>query len=318
VATGSDTSHLSSWFPDGFFAGANLPWIDYGCDYGSNAWYPRGGLAARVDARDRLEHALDRLARDGLTVVRLFMLCDGRSGVRMDPGGAPVGLDDTFFRDADVAFGAARARGLRLLPVLFDFHLCRATEISADVQLGGRAAWLSDPHAREGLIEQVVRPLAERYGRDPAVAAWDLFNEPEWCTRPFALPWVTGAVPFETMRESLRLMTDCVRANTRQPITIGSAHTQHLELVRGLGLDLYQVHWYERYGWSALAGPVGRLDLDRPVLLGEFPGRTTRTTPGDVVRTAREAGYLGALVWSVLSPDSVSAYVEGLGSALGP
>ena len=85
--------------------------------------------------------------------------------------------------------------------------------------------------------------------------------------------------------------------------------------MRGLGLDFYQVHWYEPLGWAALADPADRFGLDRPVLLGEFPGRGASATPADIVLAARRAGYMGALIWSVTSQDDVSRYVEGLALA---
>jgi hypothetical protein len=305
----------SPGLPQPFFVGANLPWIDYGCDFGANAWHPQGGLGARPDARSRFEDALDRLVADGVSIVRLFLLCDGRAGIRFDAAGVPLSLDDAFFRDADLAFDSAADRGLRLLPVLFDFHLCDAPQDVNGIQLGGRSALLTDPVSHDRLLAFIVRPIAERYGRHPGIAAWDLFNEPEWCTRPPAATSDTRSVPFGRMRACLALMAGCVRAEATQQVTVGSANTSHLDIVRGLGLDFYQVHWYEPFGWEALSDPVGRLDLDRPVLLGEFPGRLTDVTPSEVISTARQAGYRGALVWSVLSQDNASEYVEGLASS---
>jgi hypothetical protein len=298
--------------PLSFFVGANLPWVDYGCDFGANAWHPDGGLGARPDARSRFEGALDRLAAGRVSIVRVFLLCDGRAGIRFDADGAPLSLDDAFFRDADIAFDSAADRGLHLLPVLFDFHLCGAPQKVNGVQLGGRSALLTDPALHDRLLASVVRPIAERYGTHPGIGAWDLFNEPEWCTRPPAAASDDVSVPTARMRACLALMAGCFRAEATQPVTVGSASTSHLEIVRGLGLDFYQVHWYEPFGWEALSDPIERLALDGPVLLGEFPGRLTEVSPSEVISTARRAGYSGALVWSVLSEDSASGYAESL------
>jgi hypothetical protein len=301
-----------TWLPEQFLLGANLPWIDYGCDFGASAWFPDGGLGARPDALARFDAVMDRLAADRVSIVRLFLLCDLRSGIRFDAEGNPLGPDDAFFRDADAVFDTAAVRGMRLLPVLFDFHLCDAAQVVNGVQVGGRGALLADPVKRERLLSTVVQPVAERYGEHPGIAAWDLFNEPEWCTRLFPPAWGTGVMTFARMRECLGQMADCLHACARQPVTVGSASAEYLDLVRGLGLDFYQVHWYEPFGWAALAEPVDRFDLDRPVLLGEFPGRGASATPADIVSTARRAGYAGALIWSVVSQDSASGYTEGL------
>ena len=38
-----------------FQVGANLPWLQYGGDFGANAWSPRGGLARPERAASSLE-----------------------------------------------------------------------------------------------------------------------------------------------------------------------------------------------------------------------------------------------------------------------
>jgi hypothetical protein len=91
-------------------------------------------------------------------------------------------------------------------------------------------------------------------------------------------------------------------------VTVGSAGLWQLDLVRPLGLDFYQVHWYERFGWPALERPVQDLGLDRPAILGEFSGRATRWAIAEVLEAAQRAGYRGALVWSVLAEDDQSEY----------
>jgi len=287
------------WPPDTFAVGVNLPWVTYGCDFGASAWFPHGGLAARPDALETYEGALDRFARDQQSIVRLFLLCDCRSGVCFDEDGLPAGLDESFLRDADAALDRAADRGLVIMPVLVDFHLCAAPCDVSGVRLGGHSRVLTDASARDAFLSLVVRPIVERYADHPAVAAWDLFNEPEWCMRE---------VSFEDVRETLDALAGVVRSCAPQPMTVGSASAGGLDLVRGVGLDFYQVHWYTRFGWAALAAPVTRFGLDRPVILGEFPGRAVGTTPAEIVAAARDAGYSAALIWSLLSDDRASAY----------
>ena len=286
--------------------GANLPWIGYGTDVGASAWYPTGGLSAQPAALDLLDRTFAALAGDGVSIVRTFLLCDARSGVQFDGDGVPTGLDHAVFPDIDALLASARRHHIQLMPVLLDFHLCTSPRIVDDVQLGGRSRLLADPRARLALIDLVLRPIVERYGSDEAIVAWDVMNEPEWClaSGPLARRW--GAA-FDTLRDFLGQAIRCVRESARQAVTIGCAGTTRLDLVRPLDLDFYQVHWYEEFGWAALERPVTDLGLgDRPVLLGEFPGRSRCVV--DVLDAAKRAGYAGALVWSVLADDGQSAY----------
>ena len=285
--------------PDRFVIGVNLPWIGYGTDVGASLWFPAGGLSHRPEALDRLDRTLGDLARDGISVVRLFLLCDARSGVRFDDQGFPIGIDEAVFPDVDAMATAARRHAIGLMPVLLDFHLCDVPTIVNGVQLGGHSRLVADPDAGAAFIDRVILPIVARYASDEAVIAWDIFNEPEWCLRQ--------AVSFEALQRFLGDAVTCVQRTATQPVTIGCAGTWRLDLVRPLGLDFYQVHWYDRFGWRALARPVADLDLDdRPVILGEFAGRGTRIR--EVLEAAQRAGYEGALIWSVLAEDAQSAY----------
>ena len=190
--------------------------------------------------------------------------------------------------------------------MLLDFHLCKPARIINGVQLGGRSRLIVDPDARLAFVDRVLRPIVERYREDEAIIAWDVMNEPEWCLGIGPLARRKG-IRFETLQAFLGQVVECVRESTRQPVTVGCAATTWLDLVRPLGLDFYQVHWYERFGWAALERHVGDLDLDdRPVVLGEFPGRSAPVA--GVLDAAKRAGYAGAFVWSILGEDDQSAY----------
>jgi hypothetical protein len=297
--------------PDRFVVGVNLPWVGYGTDVGASVWCPDGGLSRQPAALDRLDRTLAAIARDGLSVVRAFLLCDARSGVLFDADGFPAGVDEAVFPDLDAMLAAARRHQVGLLPVLLDFHLCGAPQIVNGLQLGGHSRLIADPDAGAAFVERVLRPIVERYASDEAIVAWDVINEPEWCLRGGPLLGRT-AVSFDALQRFLGEATRCVQGLARQPVTIGCAGTWRLDLVTPLGLDFYQVHWYDRFGWPALTRPVAELGLhDRPVILGEFAGRSTRVA--DVLDAAKQAGYQGALAWSVLADDEQSGYPPVLG-----
>jgi len=303
------SDRLDAWLPDiaagSFVVGANLPWIDYGTDFGTSAWHTSGGISGRDASLIRLEETLKTLGDDGMSLVRVFVMCDGRSGIRFDGDGLPIALDDEVFRDFDALVSTASRCGVRLIPVLLDFHLCKPPQTVEGVQLGGRGHLIATADGRAATIVHVVDPIVRRYGAHEAIAAWDVFNEPEWCLR--LLPALSRTFdPFEALQEFLRAAVSAVRSASRQPVTVGSAGTWQLDLVRPLGLDVYQIHWYERFGWRALEQPVAELGLDAPAILGEFSGRSDRVA--DVLHAASRAGYAGALVWSVLADDDQSGY----------
>jgi hypothetical protein len=93
---------------------------------------------------------------------------------------------------------------------------------------------------------------------------------------------------------------------------VGSARRQWLQYWSGLGLDLYQFHWYD---WMASAEPYpwlpySQLALDKPAVVGEVPTAMTGQTTRDFLMSAADAGYQGLLVWSYRAGDKRSEYAN--------
>jgi hypothetical protein len=286
-----------------FTVGANLPWLDYGLDFGGNAWQPEGGLS-RPERRERMRRALAGLAASGAEVVRWWLLGDGRAGLREDGEGRVLGLDDRVLPDMDAAVEGLREAGLRALFVLVDFLWLDAPRLVNGVRLGGRRDHVRDPDLRARLVENVFVPLAERYGREPAVAGWDLMNEPEWATLAVGTLDPRRSVSRGEMRTFLGEAAAAFRSRVTQPLSVGLASARWLSLLDRLPLDHHQVHWYESLdSLTTLARPAETLAAGRPVLLGEFPTKGASVPPRVLFEMARTSGYTGALAWSALAED---------------
>ncbi len=290
----------------GFVNGVNLPWLSYGNDFGASAWRPAGGVGDPL-LRAKLRDHLSRLRDDGIALVRWFALCDARAGVREDARGLPAGLDDRVRRDFDAACAELERAGLRAMFVLLDFHLCRPGRRERGVRMGGRRGWLTSADGPARLLDDVLRPLLEHGDAQVSVAAWDLFNEPEWVTRFCGTAAGPRGVPHRVMRRFLGDAAALARSVSRLPVTVGLASAAGLDLVREIGLDLYQVHWYDAIEPTApLDTPVAEYRLDGSVLLGEYPLAGSARRPDAIVAMARQAGFAGALGWSALAGDAAS------------
>jgi len=289
-----------------FLEGANLPWLSYGGDFGANAWSPAGGLG-KPGKREELRRHFLELKRQGLHAVRWFLFCDGRAGIRFSAAGTPLGPDERLFADIDTALETAAAEEMKVIFVLFDFLWFDKSFHVNGVQTGGRSGVITGAYKQRSLRRRVITPLLMRYGRSPAILAWDIVNEPEWATRGWGGGIIGPSVSFLAMRRFLRRVARLVHRHTVHMATVGLGNASGLPLVRGCGLDLYQVHWYDR--WESVAPlerPVRELDIDRPLLLGEFPTRNSARSPEAIVATSRTSGYCGAMAWSLLGTDDFS------------
>jgi hypothetical protein len=318
-----------------FLLGANLPWVRYGLDFGASPATPKGGLHANSESAAELDAAFGRLSREGVEHARVFLFCDGRAGVCFDAQGMPEGLDESVFADIDVLLASAERHRIGLFLVLFDAGLVAVPSQTHGVRAGGHADILSEPAKREALLARVVEPLLRRYSAHPAIDAWDIFDEPECATlgmqcphpprprraqhwsrlkgalaaamsavglRPRCTP-VTTLVPAAAMRGFLGAAVQTVHQHTRALATVGLASTANLALVEGLGLDFYQAHWWEPYGDAPLRRAAADFRLDRPLVLGAFPGFTQSKSVKTVLDTARSGGYGGAFLWSLRRVD---------------
>jgi hypothetical protein len=262
---------------------------------------------ARPDRLERLRESFATLSARGLRWVRWFMLCDGRAGLRVSPAGMPEGLDDRFFADSDAAVALAAEHGLRLMFVLLNFDWLGRARWVDGVQIRGRGDILKLPQRRAALLETVIAPILERYGRHPAIWAWDVINEPEWATRWRDAAGDSLLVSAAAMRDLILAVVAAVRRHTDHRATVGLVSARGLDLVRGADLDFFQLHWYDSVQDQVpLDVPVANLGLGRPVLLGEFPTTGSARPPRAIVEAAHRGGYAGALAWSLLARDTAS------------
>jgi hypothetical protein len=276
-----------------FFVGANLPWLHYGIDFGANAWRRQGGVAEPDQARE-LDTALAELSASGVRAIRWFLFCDGRAGIEFGESGRPNRLDPFVFRDVDAALAAAQRHGLKVMFVLLDFVWSDPARVVKGVQLGGRSSVLQDTEARRALLDKIFRPVVKHYGAEPTILAWDIMNEPEW------IRTLTSDQLYDFLEEAVAL----VHAHASQPVTIGSAGARWRTFYQGLGLDFYQVHWYDALtGQPPLETSVSALGFDRPVILGEFPTMGSERSIPAILDVAHAAGYAGAFYWSALADD---------------
>ena len=163
-----------------FFLAVNYPWLDYGCDFGRSPW-GYSGLAS-PHARDVVAADFARIRSSGVSVVRWFLLCDGRSGVRYE-NGIPAGPDDFLFTDVAAALDLASRSSLQICFSLFDF-LWLQTPDAPRPTFPGRAA-LQFAGGREALLQKILLPLFREFCAHPALFAWEIVNEPEWAIPEF-------------------------------------------------------------------------------------------------------------------------------------
>lgn len=281
-ASGADQPGRITWQATPWYLhGANIPWFNWGCDFGCGA---TGGVSDPA-VRMRIEPAFAQLRDSGIHLARWWVFEGDAWQITRDSSGAPSGIDPRVFTDIDAALDLAAQYDL-----YYEFTLFHGP---ANVP----SAWLTDPVQR-GKLASVLSQLFLRYKGHPRILAYDLMNEPEWDI------W-NGKIAQEPVQATLKALADAVHASSTAYATVGSAMLDGLPMWKGIGLDFYQAHWYDYMSsgnWCArctdYAAVQLRYGLDRPLVIGEF------YAGGDVdalqrFQDWRHKGYAGAFAWSL-------------------
>ncbi|GAA4627389.1 hypothetical protein GCM10023196_039380 [Actinoallomurus vinaceus] len=283
--------------------GINQPWWLYhtfGIDFGGLPRSDQRHWTHGVDA------VFDSYASIGLRIVRWFIFGSGamllpsprREAAGTVTAAPPIGLGRQVLDDFELLHRKARSHGLRLVPTFLDFHFAFAPEFGDRVK-GGRSSWISDTAKRHALFENVLEPLLGVSASYPdTIYAWDLFNEPEWCTDVLVPPSRTvrqANVRLSDMKAFLR--EGCARITQhRLPATVGfnDPMTPSQWALAGPPITRTQVHHYGRITGSLITAAASEAVDGEPApansygpsaFLGEFPFNVTGNyrwlRPGD-------------------------------------
>jgi hypothetical protein len=292
-----------------FFVAVNYPWLNYGRDFGASPWGYCG--VALSEPRDTAAADFRRVRSAGASVVRWFLLCDGRSGIRYE-NGVSAGPDDFLFKDVAAALDLASESNLRICFSLFDFLWLQARDQSkqkAGLSFPGRDA-LQFAGGREALLERVLIPLVREFRGNPALFAWEIVNEPEWAIPEFQ-PSREAALPFAEAHAFFSEIAQAIHDESGGvPASLGSARLEWVRAWSEIGLDLLQAHYYpqlERDQKRSLRRQLEDLaDLRQPLWLGEVPASDPNSPEYSVdaaLTACREAHLAGAGIWRWRSPE---------------
>ncbi len=297
--------HKANALDAAFVVGANLPWVNYGQDFGTSAWGHRG--ISNPMQRALVDAYFADLSAHGVTVVRWFVLCDGRSGLKFDSRGQLAGLDEYVFADLQSALDAAREHSLQLIPVLLDFGFLKTAKFVDGVQAGGRRYLLDTPALQDIFIAKVFVPLLERFGQDDAIAAWEVINEPDWVVSTWRVVPGKQSLPLALMQDFIRKSARAIHTHTRHYATVGGATVRHLSWWQNLGLDVLQFHFYPHIEKHIKYDtPAAQACAGQPCIVGEFPTARGRFSTQYYIATARKQGYRGVFFWSYAQRDPYS------------
>lgn len=297
-----------------FASGINLAW---GLD-------AEGGHNFALDLLELPDYtfpqALDELSAAGGNTLRWWLHSNGSYSPEFDNQGRVTGLDSRTIPNLQKVLDMAYERGIVISMCLWSFDMLQD---QGQNQLHMKQL-LEDSTYTRTYINHALIPILSAVGNHPAVLTWEIFNEPEGMTSEFG--WTPVRTEMKYIQQFINLVAGAIHRYQPEALVSNGSwsfrastdvggnknyYSDSLLVAAGgdsLGfLDFYQIHYFpEHFGndLSPFHHPAAHWQLDKPVMIGEFPvtGIKGQVEPAksteEAYRYAYENGYAGCLSWS--------------------
>lgn len=290
-----------------YINGVNTPWDnwnDFGGTFSKSFWKEHFAL----------------LKENGINAVRVWISCDGTTGLSISKDGYINGATTKHWEHLDKLFTYAEENGIYIMATLMSFDHFKDSNAN-------HQAWrdlVQDDEKMDSYIQNYVIPFCERYDDFDSLWSIDLCNEPDWIHENAEC----GKLAWDNICEFFAKEAAAIHEHSDILVTVGfgivkynsdnysgnkgsDEYLQSLYANENAYLDFYSNHFYEWeaqfYGFPFDKSPEAfGLDGTKPSLLGECPAigtlGTTKwapTTTGDEMYiNVYNNGWDGIMGWS--------------------
>jgi hypothetical protein len=304
-----------------FISGMNIAWNtdSFGNDVGDTP----------LDVNAFADH-IRNVRMAGGNAVRWWLHTDASRCPKINSNGQVTGIGSKTIENIRKALDIAEEYGVVVSLTLFSFDLLQPENKASysSYNIDNNEKFLTEPANLDTYIENALRPILDAVGSHPAIMCWEVFNEPEgmitrasggsgWASRTIDYSHVirfTAKIAAEVHKRTTKMVSTGIHEFNKQNYFPKYTVAKLKEAAGGdeeAYLDFYMAHHYPEYigpEGSPFKNPASFWELEKPVLIGEFPARdwsppgfnwTYNMTIIDAYEYAYNNGYCGAMSWSL-------------------
>jgi hypothetical protein len=302
--------------------GVNLPWItnsdgssNYGHDLGPNDFtgYAYNYSGALVDSY------FQDIKNMHVNVVRIWLF-EELEGLKFDSNGYISGINPTFLSNLNDLLNRANNKGLAVELALFNHTI--GNNFGKYPNKGGGAVknFFTDYNAKNALINNVIKPLAQAQNGKASVFGYDLMNEANYAVEPGAGQNLAASATWQQMHNWIYDLAGAIHSiNNNIQVTCSTdrvesfSNANHWNRFGGVGLNFYSFHNYADNPNLFVVGSTGPYpSIDKPIVLDEYGPTTLGNNQKQEYATdqflgqSSDKGWAGASAWSYGTTDGWS------------
>ena len=290
--------------------GVNTPWDkwnDFGGGFNFEFWQ---------------EH-FSKLHEAGVNAARVWIVCDGTTGIDIAEDGTVSGATDQHWKDLDELFSLAETYQIYIMATVQSFDCFKDSNSTYQ-------AWrnmVQDESKTESFIDNYIVPLVQRYDKNDYLWSVDLCNEPDWIVENAEC----GKLSWDGLQRYYAEAAAAIHENSDVLVTVGlgmikynsdkqqgnkisdgemQAAMTSSKYDKGFAyVDFYSVHWYSwmqgMWGYPFDESPEDfGLDGTKPAVIGECPAISDGDF--DITKAYEQAynnGWDGVQAWKSSGQD---------------